>query len=338
MRRSVLEGFAKIGYHVHLCPFPGSLFAYLQYTGDPCDYDYIMGVSGAAFRRFWEKDDGGNIDLMYLAPGPYKRVLDALGYEYTVIPPENKAAMVGALKESIASGRPVLAFGIIGPPECGVVTGYDNDGETAIGYSYFQDPSIEGYYEQPDWVTTSSWSVGLLCIGEKSKPQPTEREILVPSLKWAIDLARTPVRPERPNHLSGLAAYEGWAGGLEVDEDYPGDDLQALFWRVMVHGDQCVMVEERREAATYLRRMSGFAPEVADELNAAASFYDKTLEHMGKLWPWASYQYEDREVQKSLADPEVRRGIAEGVRAAHREETSAVEHLEAALATLNAEC
>ena len=51
--RCVLEGVPKIGYGVHLCPFPGSLYAVMEYLGDPTEYDYLMGVTGAAFRRLW---------------------------------------------------------------------------------------------------------------------------------------------------------------------------------------------------------------------------------------------------------------------------------------------
>ena len=65
-RKAVLEGVPRIGYDVHMCPFPGSLYACLAYLGASPDYDYLMGVTGAAFRRFWSRDDGGNVDLFYL--------------------------------------------------------------------------------------------------------------------------------------------------------------------------------------------------------------------------------------------------------------------------------
>ena len=80
--RVVLEGVPKIGFHVSLCPFVGSLAACLEYVGAPCSHDFLMGVSGAAFRRFWNRDDGGNVDLMYLAPEPYRRAFRAIGREH----------------------------------------------------------------------------------------------------------------------------------------------------------------------------------------------------------------------------------------------------------------
>ena len=108
-----------------------------------------------------------------------------------------------------------------------------------------------------------------------SKTRPAEREVLTDTLRWALDLARTAHRANLPDHLSGLAAYTGWADGLEVDADYPADDRETMGVRVMIYGDQCVMLEERREAARFLRRMKAVAPEAAAHLEDAAALYDQ---------------------------------------------------------------
>lgn len=328
--RVVLEGVPKIGYHVHMSPTPGSLFACLKYLKDPVPYDYLMGVTGAAFRRIWSRDDGGNVDLMYLAPEPHERAFRAIGREFRVVTPERKDAMVQAVKESIAGGRPLLAFGIIGPPECGIVAGYDRGGEVLFGYSYFQDGAIEGYYEQAGWHEGASWAgkVGFILIGEK-RARPPERETLLSTLAWAVDLARTPKRANLPDHMSGLAAYEAWAAGLEVDADYPRDNAEVLGTRVMVHGDQAVMLYERANAAGYLRSMVEAAPEAAAELKAAAALYDEVVKLGPKVWPWGHDM--GPATQQALADPKARREIAQAVRRAGGIETRAVEHLEKAL-------
>jgi hypothetical protein len=331
--RSVLEGVPRIGFHLHLCPFPGSLYSCMEYLGEPCSYDYLMGVTGAAFRRFWQRDDGGNVDLMYLAPEPHRRAFAALGRGHQVVPSSDKAAMVRALRESVALGRPVLAFGIIGPPECGVVAGYDRGGEVLVGYSYFQDASIPGYYERSDWYERAGFAggIGFIVIGDRV-PRPPERDTLVSSLEWAVDLARRPRRPERPEHLSGLAAYGGWADGLEVDGDYPRNDPTVLATRAMVHGDQATMLEERRSGASYLRSMVEVAPEAADDLLAAATLYDEAAGEMAGIWLWGFDM--GPEVADGLVDAGTRRGIARHVRAAGEKEARAVEHLEKALAVL----
>jgi hypothetical protein len=330
LERAVLERVPKVGYHIHLCPFPGALYACMQYLGDPCDYDYLMGVTGAAFRRFWQRDDGGNVDLMYLAPEPDRRAFRALGYAYATVPRTDKGAMVAAIRASVARGRPVIAFGIIGPPEAGIVAGYDHGGAVLYGYSYFQEEALPGYYERADWFETMApgGAYGLIVIGDKRPSRPSEREILAETLAWAVDLARRARRPERPKHVSGLAAYDAWASALEVDADYPRDDQEMLGQRVMVHGDQTVMLSERRSAATYLRSMTIVAPEAVGALEAAASCYEAVAACEQRVWRWGASM--GPEVGRDLADPAIRRAIAAAVRAAAAEEARAVELLEQA--------
>ena len=330
--RAVVEGVPRAGYDVHLCPFPGSLFAVLQFLGDPCDYDYIMGVTGAAFRRFWNRDDGGNVDLSYLGDEPFRLILGALGYEWRKVPAE-KEAMFQAIVESIDRGVPAISFGIIGPPEAGVVAGYDRNGQLLYGWSYFQDQR-DHYYEKRDWFETMEKGAGkgLIVLGAKVAPRLSDREIVVASLRWAIDLERTALRPCIPEHSTGLAAYDGWAGGLEVDADYPADDPEVMGTRVMVHGDQAVMLEERHSAAKFLRQMARVAPEVAAHLNAAAALYDETADMMGAIWLWGHSMGED--VRRGLGDAETRRGLAQAIREAKAREAQAVEYLEKALVGL----
>jgi len=348
--RCVLEGVPQVGYGTYLCPFPGSLHAVMQYLGDPVEYHYLMGVTGAAFRRLWNRDDGGNIDLGYLAPEVFRHAAEGLGYELRTVP-RDKGRMVAAIRESLAGGRPVVAFGIIGPPEAGIVAGYSQGGEVLHGWSYFQDGSVPGYYAEADWFAKFSRfaqgpdaglgpvgtePVGLVVVGDKDPAaKASRRDILVSSLKWAVDLARTAHRPNLPNHVGGLAAYEAWAAALEMDADYPADNAAVLETRAMVHCDQVIMLHERHEAARYLRSMVDAAPEVADELNAAAVLYDQIGDLVGRVWWWGHWR--EPAAQQGLADPATRREFADRVREAAAKEEEAVAELEAALTALTGE-
>ncbi len=122
--RLVLEDVPRIGFHRHLSPTPGSVYALLEYLGETPDYDYLMGASGAAFRHAYEKMDGGNIDLMRYGMAPFRRLFEALGFDYTITGWESRQAVLDVIKTSLEAGRPALVFGIVGPPECGLVTGY----------------------------------------------------------------------------------------------------------------------------------------------------------------------------------------------------------------------
>ena len=330
--RMILEGVPRVGYDVHLSPFPGSLYAILQYLRDPVDYDYIMGVTGAAFRRFWNRDDGGNIDISYLGDAPFEYIFKALGYTWQKIPDE-KDAMTQAFIKSINSNIPAISFGIYGPPEAGIVTGYDQDGAMLYGWSYFQENGVK-YYEKSDWYETMLKGYdgkGAILLGGKTGELPAPKDILIQSLRWAIDLERTSARPTRPDHVCGLRAYDNWANGMEVDADYPPDNRDILNNRVAVYGDQCVMLQERHSAAGYLRQVVKVAPEVSEHLNAAAFLYDEVGNIVSQVYPWAPWH---EKVFEGLVNPEMRREFAQLIRLGKEKETRAVEYLETALKIL----
>ena len=348
-QKMVLQGVPRVGYDIHLCPFPGTLHAYLKYVGDPQAYDYLMGITGAAFRRLWNRDDGGNVGILRYADGnhpyadgfhpnePFRQAFAALGYEWrTVSAGAGKKALLAAIRDSLAQGRPAISFGIIGPPEPGLVVGCDGDSGPLYGWSYFQSQR-ERYYEQCDWFETMDkrGGVGLLIIGERQPARPSDREVLVAALHWAVDLERTAHRPNMPDHLAGLAAYDGWADALEVDADYPPGDPEVMGTRLMVYGDQCVMVMERHEAARFLRRIKVAAPQAAAHLEEAAALYDAVGDRVKSLWPWPIDP--GAGAKQALADARKRRELAGQVRAARAQEAQAVEHLEQALSALGQE-
>lgn len=176
---------------------------------------------------------------------------------------------------------------------------------------------------------------GLIIVGDKRPARPAPRDVFIGSLEWAIDLERTTHRTSLPNHIGGLAAYDTWADALEIDADYPVDDAEVLFNRVMVHGDQCTMLYERRYAAGYLRQIAHSVPEAAGALTAAAALYEAASVSGNKLWPWGHDM--GAEAQQGLAAAATRRELAGHIRAIKGKEAEAVEHLEQALAACKAQ-
>lgn len=110
------------------------------------DYAYLMAATGAAFRLRWNLNywDGGNIDIMNIYEDPYEAFIkgfQAAGRSYKILKREeaSKEAFIAFIKEEIDDGRPVIALGIIGPPEACVITGYRDHGETLLGWNCFQE-------------------------------------------------------------------------------------------------------------------------------------------------------------------------------------------------------
>jgi len=51
------------------------------------------------------------VDLGYFSPEPQKRVFGALGFEFTTLSWKDKAALVDAIRKSIAAGNPAVVYG-----------------------------------------------------------------------------------------------------------------------------------------------------------------------------------------------------------------------------------
>ncbi|MBI5830957.1 MAG: hypothetical protein HZB16_01430 [Armatimonadetes bacterium] len=326
--RFVIAGVPAIGYGQRLCPPMGALESVLTYLDLAPDFSTMMAVSGGAWRRFYERDDGGNVALDYLGPSIYERACWAVGCECAVTTTEDREAMLAAIQGSLMRGNPVVAS--IGGPEGGLVTGWDKGGDVLIGWSYFQETG-DAYYECPNWRTSLEGSPHVVIIGDPCEPADP-REVLRSSLELAIDLARTPRRDCAPAHVSGLAAYDAWADGLLIDEDYPADDREVLDTRAMVYGDQVCMVHDRAYGAQFLADSVPLAPAAEEPLKAAALLYAR-VPATPDLYPWQAMPHSEL-VRRSLADREVREHLAKQIRLARDTEAQAAEQLELALSCM----
>jgi hypothetical protein len=108
----------------------------------------------------------------------------------------HKSEDLARITVSIDRGVPVLAFGVVGPSDCCVISGYDEAGEVLLGWSTYQDIPDDhkiphdptGYFRKPNWHESLD---GYMLIGEKMAPLP-RRVIYLDALRWAVKLARTP--------------------------------------------------------------------------------------------------------------------------------------------------
>jgi len=167
--RLVLEGVMRVGFYKggDRCPedipFPSCLAAAVRYLGDEYDWvpieannttwrlnaanNGILAASGMTFglrwREGWHQD---NADMMFVADprDVIHRSFQYVGYEYELVQKEedddaDEELFREKVIQSLRAGRPVLAFGVIGPPECCLITGYDEGGDVILGWNYFQD-------------------------------------------------------------------------------------------------------------------------------------------------------------------------------------------------------
>jgi hypothetical protein len=354
--KKVLEGIGRIHWRTTspLC-FVGSVVAALRHLGEQLEPDYVMGISGGAFKAFWIPPwSPANCDLLLAGEEPVRRTFGALGYGYTVIrdydrldPAHTKEFFREPIVRSLDAGRPVLAIGIVGPPECCVVAGYDKGGDVLYGRSYFQ-PEAGGYFRSEDWYENIH---GLILIGEK-QGQPPQEEILRSTLEWAIELARRPEFPARlPSEsgdsdriVSGLAAYDAMAKALLDDAAFEPSDREGFTLRIVALGNDglWLMWDARDIAARFLRQVASWVAPAAvrQELLAAAEAYAREVAVLKKTTALYPCTCEFPVIQKlpenvrAVADPKLRRKVSRLVLEARSIEEEAVGHLEKALAGL----
>lgn len=366
--RCVLEGVPRVHFYEggKRCPedipFPSVMRALMEYLREEdfgcrssralppgckisCSYSFFIGVSGVASFLSWKPGwEGDNVEIMYMSddPGaPFERALQAAGYEYQIVGMEegrdNEAFFREQIIDSIQRGRPVLAFGPVGPPESAIVTGYDEGGDVLIGWSFFQnipecnagvefEPS--GQFRKRDWFHYQP-EFSFIVIGPK-KPRPALSETYRQALEWMLQVTRTPVTfGDRHN---GLAAYTAWAEQLLHDEDFPPDDEVTLRQRHSVHNNVVGMVAEARwYGAQFLMQVyEHMHYNLTEELLHAAACYTGEHELMWRLWDLAGGNGSP-EAHLKLAEPDVRRQMVPVILEAREKDARAAQHLRNAL-------
>lgn len=326
----ILYGVPKVAYSFEECtPFCAALKACLNYMGQEIDYAYIMASSGAAFRLRWNKDywDGGNVDICNIYEDrqeAFVRSFRAAGRSYRILKREaaDKEAFKQFIKSEIDEGRPVLALGIIGPPEACVVTGYRDNGDILLGWNCFQENQefarnvridSSGYFITDAWWE-NEYTTMLMSVGERQEEPCSSKDILINALDI---MTRETVTFYTKDHkvlaeyAGGQSAYELWAQRIADDKEFPQNSiLPFLFERIMCQNDAQAMVGEGRSyAACFLERVGRENDKVAGNCNKAAELFRKTAECTFQMnEPRGGYS-QDETAARKFAEPKIRQQI-----------------------------
>lgn len=259
----------------------GALTAAFQAMGVDAGYEFLMGVSGAAFR----------LQFNWCPSAPHAEcgrhctqpALEALGYEVYWITtrdqgdelPDGVAEAQAALVATIDEGKPAL----LSSEECGLIVGYVNDGQRFLirPYSAEFTSQKQGYATMTQWP----WAVGILSA--KGEP-PSRWESVRQSLAAAIEMAHT---PSYGNYTSGFAAYERWA--TELLDEARFADLDSGNWHSLALGNGYTygcLADARLAAGKYLYAVAAECEEaVATPLTEAAQFYERIHKTMWRKRP-----------------------------------------------------
>lgn len=317
----VLYGVPKVQYCYGECTtFPSSLKACLKYMGQEINYAYLMAASGASFRLRWNTSswDGGNVGIMCIYENNYEaldRSFKAAGRSYKMLKREDGASkddFMEFIMREIDEGRPVIAFGIIGPPEACIVTGYRDKGSTLMGWNFFQEnPEFarnteideSGYFICRDWWE-NPYTIALMSIGEEKGEVTSVREILqnaINVLSW-----------ERVgDYAGGQKAFDAWAKALSDEKEFPdGAVLPLLFERLMCQNDAMTMIGEGRYYAGLFLEWAGNGNQrVKKECFKAAECFKEEHEVARKMGKLMNGWENGEEQARKLGETEVRKGI-----------------------------
>ena len=144
--------------------------------------------------------------------------------------------------------RALCLFGLTEPP----------DVRAAVRATLDREEEWIGPHKVCPWAQ-ASYLPSLWQAGEV----PDSREVLIDSLRWAVEMART---PEMNGRATGLAAYQAWADDMLRDQDFPADDPERIGDITMSIGDNFVILfDARRAGARYLERSAEQVGEQAAE-------------------------------------------------------------------------
>jgi len=224
----------KVDGNKQTFPFPMCLQSVLNYMGQNIGYAELLAYSGEAFRQRWEVDgwSPAAIDPRFIHESPleaYQRAFKGAGRKYIIsVDSEDKKAIVkddaiALIKAELDCGRPIIALGVVGPPEACIITGYKNNGETVLGWSLFQNSECphetdeSGYFIKREWWNTTE---GIMVIGEEIHERASDLQVLENALKIMSDEEIYTYDGTYPIY-GAQRAYEEWAQALESDEFDP---------------------------------------------------------------------------------------------------------------------
>jgi hypothetical protein len=350
------------------CPedvgFPSAMRAVLEYLGEDvgcdhcrpqgrkwnmhCSYAYFIGITGYGAMMTWAGPDLYTFSLDHL-PGdprePYRAAFEAVGYGVEFV---DKAAGEALYRqkiiESIQKGRPVISFGIVGPPEAVLITGYDQGGDILTGWSMFQGepvfntglefepagPDGKAYFRKQGWFETAG---DLIIVGEAGG-MPDQGKVFEHSLARALEVMRTPeVSRNGYTVPTGTAAFNAWVEYLVRDENFQGVDDARMLTLYKAHDFSVGNLAEARwyeglwMANTFSR---GDIWKRSEDLLIAAACFTKQHELMWRAWDLCG-GIGNPEGWRKFADPAVRKALVPVILDAREKDAQAAFAIERAL-------
>lgn len=231
------------------------------------EYDLLMGASGAAFTTTIDAERWDPLAASPLDDATLERAARAAGAKVDRVDPpfddDMKALVLDLVKSAVEAKTPPLVRGAIGPPEYGLVVGYDDSAPKLYVRTYF-DPTDEA--PTVTWEAFAGPEKGGLVLVDRAAP-PDRATIA----RMGIDAAR-----EAADASDG--ALRAWLAALR-DESRWTDTKHGGTAAFGDHAMRTILHDKRRAAARFLRAVRGsLPPKSGGEVLRAAEAYGKVAD------------------------------------------------------------
>jgi len=330
---TVLYGVPKVewGTYGGSTPYPICLKACADYLGEDLDYATLLVSCGGAFRFTWNEAywDLSNVDIYHtFTEGAketvYSYAAKALGREFSMLDrteATTKEEFISFIKQHIDEGYPCIAQGIIGPPEACIITGYRDNGNTLLGWNFFQnDPAFGakvtfddcGYFICSNWwENTDTQSV--MCLGPVIGEAHSTKEIL----KNAV----TVMTPRKDgDYQKGIAGFSAWREMLSDDKACSIDNDSIRFEHMLCEDDATTcLIDGRGCAAEYFKKLvvseaGNVDIKTLEKYRTLAELFSKTKALAEQTWSLLGGWDNMEQRPAKLAEKEVREKACEYIK------------------------
>lgn len=287
--------------------FPSCMRSVMCALQENPDFDFLFfaGVTGDLFTQLWVNPKWQYNDsysqTCHQTLDPIRKAFLACGYDFEYIPKaeiqKDRPKYLQRIIESIDRGIPILTFGIVGPPVCSIIFGYDENGDVLIGWSQFTDephPDNDGphmecisenYFQKRNGLDHSD---ALIFIGDK-KYTPSIADGIRKSI-LAISSYADFAEIDGWNSQSivfGQEAFDAWADSLLDDScfmsecmlDSPLDTYMSCI--VQIGTNMHYMQEYLNRAYTLCPDLSALIEELRKAYRKVSDAFMKVTEFQG---------------------------------------------------------
>lgn len=340
-------------------PFPSCLAAALDAMGQPIEWAIdaepgktwrnnltnrrLLAATGMGFALLWRKGEpchsAADLTQINDHDETIRRAFAYAGRRYEIVDRWNpstgtdEAELFARVRASVDAGAPVIAFGVVGPPEACVIAGYDAADGAVIGWTFFPEQAgplePNGMFRKADWAK-DTWK--LVFIGERREPTLSDEDVV----RDGADILR---RAESADGglFAGDAAFDAWRAFVAAPLPKPDDEADVRSRHRLHNVIVGTLAEARCYAGFYLNHVADTMTDKPERrayvhgLRQAAALFMAEHDLMWDAWN-ALGGNGAPDAWKAFRDPANRAKIAAVLADAQRLDRLALRYLDRALA------